>query len=930
MPLYQRRLWVYLMAALLPLAVFSMVMMWVLESQQHAALEAMMREAATSASNAVDSQVGATVAVLSALATSRALEREDWTEFAEQARPVVERAGWLTLAVTDADHQLFNLRGPAPAVDRVGMAEALATGRPAVSNLIPPDGYVTEFSVVIRIPLLREGRPPRTLAAFLPSRAITQLLHEHIPEKWITAVADRDGTILARSRAPDLFVGTKLAPTVFAAWSSGRRTVFEAVTKEGIASYGRISPAGTDGWSLAMGAPKEVVDGPYSLVRRGIWLGGAVAGLLTLLLTGAVLQIMARGRQAERMRVVADAERRLNDRLTAIANEFPGVIFRQVRHRDDAGPVFDYLSPAATRLGLRVGEPGCGRMVEEDQLGYRVAVDQSHRNLRPWQLDVRFRLEDGSLRWMRISAHPRRFDGDAVVWDGVMVDVTDQLAIEKALTESRERLGFALESANAGMWDWDFHNDSMVWSPELRSLYGVPPDFVPSYDAWLGALYADDRGRAADHMARMLAERATDLRLEFRVSHPVRGLLWLLALGRVAFAADGSPLRASGINLDITERKAMEAAMEAAVAEAERANTAKSRFLAAASHDIRQPIQSLMLFGHALAARLKGHAAAPLVEKMLTALGSLKLLLDSILDISKLDAGLIVPERTSINVGDFLHRLAAEYQPRMAAKGLSFRVVDCAACIDSDPILLGRLVGNLLDNALKYTSQGGVVLGCRHHGASLRIAVYDTGAGIAAANHDAVFEEFTQFGTHGRDRAQGLGLGLATVKRMAALLGHSVGLRSQPGRGSAFWVEVGCVETSCAAPAPAISDTAGPGCRRVLVVDDELAILEGMRVLLESAGHNVVLAGSADEAVEQVRMGFEPDVVVTDYRLPRGRNGSEVIRSIREACRRTVPCVVLTGDTEMTTAGWPSTTLMHKPVDPRDLERAIGRLCPAA
>lgn len=793
----ESKLWVYLMAALLPLVLFLLVMLAVFNTQQHNALEALMREAATSASNAVDNQVGATVAVLSALAASTEFQSEDWPAFAKQLRPVVNSAGWLTLAVTNRDSQVFNLNGIGPVIDRVGMEEALHTGRPAVSDLVPIGPNNAEPAVVIRIPVFPEGREPLTLAAVIPSAVFNKVLKEHMPAEWKVALADRNGIILARSHLPETYIGTPLAPLVLAAWQEGRGNVFDAVTKEGIESYGRISPAGTNGWALAIGAPKDSVDGIFRFSRHALWLGGAVAALLTLVLTNTFLRVVERGREAARKRAEMDAEQRLH---------------------------------------------------------------------------------------------------------------------------------FALECSGAGMWDWDVTNGRVLWSKECYSLYGVPADTSPSFEAWVKSIHPDDRACAVEYIEQILDQGAEDFRLEYRICHPTRGLRWLLGVGRISLLPNMKPERISGISIDITERKAMEATVQQALSEAERANMAKSRFLAAASHDIRQPIQSLMLFAHALSAKLQGEATAPIVEKVSAALNSLKLLLDSILDISKLDAGLITPDRSNFSLREFLERLAAEYQPRMAAKGLSFRVVSAAGFVESDPALLGRIVGNMLENALKYTSRGGVLLGCRRCGANLAITVCDTGVGIAPEYQEHIFQEFVQVGSHGRDRAQGMGLGLATVKRMAALLGHRVGLRSEVGRGSTFLVEVPHVAACEASAFPATVGIA-PKRARILVVDDETAILEGMKVLLEANGHVVAVAGSVDDAVDNIIGGFRPDVVVTDYRLPYGRNGAEVIDRVRHASGHIIPCVVLTGDTEIVAASLPATTLMHKPVDPRDLEQIIGRLC---
>lgn len=240
---------------------------------------------------------------------------------------------------------------------------------------------------------------------------------------------------------------------------------------------------------------------------------------------------------------------------------------------------------------------------------------------------------------------------------------------------------------------------------------------------------------------------------------------------------------------DISDRKAAEQALIAAKEDAERANRAKSQFLAAASHDLRQPVQSLYFFHEALAGKLRGHPGAPILATMQTALDALKSLLDGLLDISKLHAGTVTIETSAFPIAVLLDRVVAEYAPRAMACGVALRLVRSSAWVHSDPAQLERIVRNLVDNALKYSPDGGaVVVGCRNAGDEVLVQVVDTGPGIPPERQDAVFEEFVQLDNPERDRAKGLGLGLAIVRHLARLLGHRVMLRSRGGHGTCFSV----------------------------------------------------------------------------------------------------------------------------------------------
>lgn len=492
--------------------------------------------------------------------------------------------------------------------------------------------------------------------------------------------------------------------------------------------------------------------------------------------------------------------------------------------------------------------------------------------------------------------------------------------------QSEERLHFALQSAGAAIWDWDLVTGRVEWTDEFYPLYGIPPSLPPSYDLWLRCVHPEDRDRTHREVQKTL-DHGSQFRIEFRIVHPERGVRWLAGLGKLVYSPEGTPLRLSGINLDITERKEMEFDLKRAVEEARRASLAKAKFLAAASHDLRQPIQSIMLSTATLSCRLREHPAAAIAGRIEASVESLRQLLDSLLDISKLDAGLVVPETISFDLAEFIRQTVADYEPKAAAKGLRMKVVCDNAFADSDPSLLRRILGNLLDNAVKFTERGGVIVGCRRRGDGIRIQVTDTGIGIAPQYLDNIFDEFVQLGNTARDRTQGLGLGLATVRRMANLLGHRLTVRSRPAHGSSFSVDV---PLAAVPPAqPSLDEAATPALlpRRVLVVDDEVAVLDAMCLALEGWGCDVAVAACLDEALDKVRQGFAPDLLITDFRLAGERTGSEVIHRLREVCDRTVPTLLLTGDMDLQVIGVPQTTLFHKPIRLEELRLAIATSC---
>jgi signal transduction histidine kinase/CheY-like chemotaxis protein len=363
---------------------------------------------------------------------------------------------------------------------------------------------------------------------------------------------------------------------------------------------------------------------------------------------------------------------------------------------------------------------------------------------------------------------------------------------------------------------------------------------------------------------------------------------------------------------------------------AEAANRAKSRFLAAASHDLRQPLHALSLYTAALKLRSADGTAGEIAGRIDETLVSLAALVDSLLDISKLDAGAVRPELQLVSVKALIERIEADYRPVAREKGLAFRAAPIDAQVETDPVLLERVLRNLVDNAFKYTAAGSVSLDAEPDGHQVRIAVRDTGAGIPLPERERIFEEFYQVGNPERDRARGLGLGLAIVRRLAHLLGLKVRLESEPGCGSTFSVTLARAAAESTLPQPchlpAAGDTGALAGAQVLVIDDEPGVRLGMRTLLESWGCRVAACGGLAEAERLLDdHTLDVDVIVADFRLPQNENGIDTVRRLRQRLGD-VPALMVSGDTaterlrEAQASGLP---FLHKPVSADKLKETM-------
>jgi PAS domain S-box-containing protein len=373
-----------------------------------------------------------------------------------------------------------------------------------------------------------------------------------------------------------------------------------------------------------------------------------------------------------------------------------------------------------------------------------------------------------------------------------------------------------------------------------------------------------------------------------------------------------SPIRDAGDVLiaaairDVTERKQVQLELIAAREAADRANQAKSRFLATASHDLRQPLQSLALLNGTLRRLVREPDALEALSHQDQAISAMSRLLNALLDISKLESGAIKPEPADFTVAALFEEMRHEFASLAADKGLALQIEPSAHCIHSDPSLVGQILRNLIANAIKYTRAGSVRLCSLPRSFAIRIEVLDTGIGIPADQLPYIHDEFYQVGVGTHASRDGYGLGLSIVRRLVKLLDLKLEVQSEVGKGSVFALELPPGRVQVGAPrarsewAPRAPLTVGPV---VLLVEDDPAVRDATRMLLKVEGYRVLAAGSLPEARERVREHPQIDLLVTDYHLNDGETGTQVIASLREVLGHELKAVLITGDTSSAVRG---------------------------
>ncbi len=564
----------------------------------------------------------------------------------------------------------------------------------------------------------------------------------------------------------------------------------------------------------------------------------------------------------------------------------------------------------------------------EDRPRIAEALARFRKTGGPERQEYRVIGDDGVERWIdSVAKAEKDATGRPIRAFIANLDISGLKAAEAALRESEEK--FRQLADAMPQLAWAAHADGTIYWYNRRwyEYTGTTPDEMLGW-GWKSVHDPEALPAVLERWKASLVSGQP-----FEMTFPLRGADGVfrpfLTRGVPSRDAEGKIVRWFGANTEITAQKELETALRQAKQDAERANRSKSKFLAAASHDLRQPVQSLVLLLSLIERQVASLPKAIETTRMMKqALGGLNGLLTAILDISRLDAGVVEASIEKVDLGALLIRLYSEYVAKAESQGLELRFVPADLHALADPTLIERALRNLIENALRYTSKGGVVIGMRMRGKDVRVDVIDTGIGIPDEKRHEIFDEFTQLNNPGRDLGQGLGLGLAIVSRLVALMDGQIELRSRPGRGSRFSLTLPAVEPD--APTEAKPEQLNDPGGELLIVEDNAVLRHGLEKIAQAWGCRTLSAGSGEDALELAsRNDWRFDAVISDYRLGAGLNGVETAKEIARRSGRAVPTLILTGDTgkeriaEIASSGF---ELLHKPVNADELRRKLAQL----
>ena len=430
---------------------------------------------------------------------------------------------------------------------------------------------------------------------------------------------------------------------------------------------------------------------------------------------------------------------------------------------------------------------------------------------------------------------------------------------EAIMVENAARLQSALQIGGVIAFSWWVREGTTQRSENAAQMMGHDPNQPFPADSFMRRIHPDDQERFKAYLQDVSPENPSYV-VTFRYMRPDGREVWFEETAQAEFDAAGRVVKMTGLTRDVTERKRAEAELAASRKAAETADRAKSAFLAAASHDLRQPLQSLTLLTNALKPHLQTAGGHLLLGRIARSLDVMKDVLDSLLDINRLETGVLNPSKSNFSLLDLLESLEDEFYAPVTERGLEWRLVRSRLAVNSDRRLLELMLRNLLSNALRYTERGKIMLGCRRRGDNVRIEVWDSGIGIAEVHIGRIFDEHYQ--VEDRTHLGSFGLGLAIVQRLGNLLGHRVEVRSRPGEGSCFSIEIplapegASLHTDAAAvPQPPV-EAAFHG--TILVVEDDSFVRSGIELLLAAEGLNVVGTANGHEALDLVTSQARP------------------------------------------------------------------------
>jgi PAS domain S-box-containing protein len=468
-----------------------------------------------------------------------------------------------------------------------------------------------------------------------------------------------------------------------------------------------------------------------------------------------------------------------------------------------------------------------------------------------------------------------------------------------ALLDREARLHEALRAGGVMAFEWDLAADQVRYSQNAVPILGFGSKDAVSGSQMLGQVHPDDRPHVTDCVYSVNPDKPSySVTFRYRRADGDNDV-WLEQVATAQFDSDGLPMRIRGLTTNITQRKRFEEEISRAQKAAERADRTKSIFLAAASHDLRQPLQTLRLLHGELEQQHTEGEGLKIIVGIGRSIDTMSSMLSSLLDINRLETGNLRPSKSDFAVNEIFNSAATDLLRPLEEKGLQWRVVPSNLVVRSDKRMLEEMIRNLLSNAVRYTDRGKILLGCRRASDKIRIEVWDTGIGIPGDQLPHIFEEYYCDAERG-----GFGLGLAIVRRLGEILDHRVDVRSTPGKGTAFSIEIprgrAYVGVSQSIPTPDIEGELFRG--TVLVIEDETSVRSALNRLLTSRGIGVIGVATAREAATLIKQKeLSPDLVLCDYNLPGPMNGVESIKLLRVALACNVPAIVMTGDTRSKT-----------------------------
>lgn len=782
------------LVAALPLAVFAMVMIVAVSRQYEKSIHDKLRQVVLTSVRNVDARVLGTQNALEMLASSGILEGESEAALPEHVQRALRRhSNWLALEVRErkGTARLFLSDGPVVALDGANPngTEADAVfryGEPRVGSIITAPA-LGEPSVPISVPVFGEDGITRVLTAHVRAWTFNKALRDQdLAPGSILAVLDDANRFVARTLSDnpdDPVLGTLPDRSVYEGLRQGTPFFFSQTTW-GERVYSAVATSAVTGWTVLLGAPVTEIE---SVSRSAVFVaagGGAAALTLTLILGAVLARSYDRRERAERRMAAMEAASEAERRAAAIlASTTDGV------YELDRDWRITFINERGRQL-IAGGRDITGRALWDefpDAVG-TIFWHEYHRAIAD-QVPVEFEDYYAALNgWYAVRAFPSS-DGLAVYFQ----DVTERKRLQDDLRRQQVLLDRVMETMPVGVFVIGSDERFLRVNAAARRIWGGWRDVGPQeYGKYRGWWRDSGRPVEAHEWAAARALKTGEVTLgdviDIETFDGIRKTILNSALP--VHDDTGTVIGAVAVSEDITERLEADRLLRQAKEQAEQAAVAKTRFLASASHDLRQPMQALFLFASVLGGHVQGEVGRSALGNLERGLDVMKSLLDALLDVSRLDAGVVQPAIEEFPLPDLLDHIAASYAPVAAAKGLEWRMNTCPCRVRSDRVLLGRMLRNLVENAIRYTLEGGIEIRCRPEGERIRLEIKDTGIGIPPHQLSLVFDEFHQVGNPERDRSQGLGLGLAIVQRIGRLLDHPVAVTSEFGRGTTFSVEV--------------------------------------------------------------------------------------------------------------------------------------------